>query len=65
MKEFNMTPSQWQQTTSLDKRILHYHRVMEGHYLDLYHEKMERESKMKQSQQELMSKMPKQLRRGR
>jgi hypothetical protein len=35
MKEFNMTPEQWSKTPRLDKKIMHYFRMMESYYQDI------------------------------
>jgi len=33
MKEFNLSPKQWRETSSVDKKLLYYHMVMERYYL--------------------------------
>ena len=35
MKEFGMTPAQWNATTRIDKKIMMYHRAAESYHLDI------------------------------
>ena len=65
MKEFNMTSFQWHNLSRLDKKLLHYHRVMESHYLDQMHEEGKREREREEERRKFMYKLPTQIRRGR
>ena len=60
MKEFRMTPSEWNSLARVDRKILTYHRIMEGHYIDEMEEKMNRDMEREKEKQKLMTKMPKQ-----
>ncbi len=61
MKEFRLDPASWNSLSRLDKKILHYHRIMEGHYMDQISEKQDRETKMTQQKQEFLNKLPQQM----
>ena len=58
-----MTPSQWHNLSRLDKKLLHYHRVMESYYMDEMHEEGKRERE--DEKRKFMDKLPTQIRRGR
>lgn len=62
-----MTPGQWKGLSGFDRRLLHYHRVMEGYYFDEMTERSERDSGRDRERQEFLSSLPKQQipRRGR
>lgn len=65
MKEFQMSPSEWNSLSRTDKKILHYHRIMECHYLDKLEEKRTQEMKREEEKQKFLSKLPRQMKRGR
>lgn len=60
MKEFNVTPSSWNKMSRADKKALHYHRIMEGHYMGQVNEKHERDRKRAEQKQEFMANLPQQ-----
>ena len=60
-----MTPSEWHSLSRIDKKVLHYHRVMEGHYLDKMTETRERDAEREKERRKFMDRLPKQMRRGR
>lgn len=39
MKDFGLAPSEWKRVRPLDKKLLHYHRVMEEYYIKVMTEK--------------------------
>jgi len=59
MAEFNLTPGQWHRLGSVDKKILHYFRLMREYHLDVHVERSRQQSGQPAS---FMTKMP-QLRR--
>jgi hypothetical protein len=66
MKEFRLKHASWRYLSRLVKNILHYHRIMEGHYMDQINEKHDRERKQAQQKQAFLNKLPQQIpRRGR
>ncbi|MBN2568126.1 MAG: hypothetical protein JXB42_01715 [Deltaproteobacteria bacterium] len=67
MKDFGMTPGQWKNLSRFDKRLLHYHRVMEGYYFGEMTERAERDAGRDRERQEFLNSLPKQRipRRGR
>ena len=60
-----MTPSEWHDLSRIDKKVLHYHRVMEGHYLDKMQESRRREQEREDERRKFMDRLPRQVRRGR
>ena len=60
-----MTPSQWHGLPRLDKKILHYHRAMEGHYLDQMHEEGKQEREREEERRKFVDKLPEQVTRRR
>ena len=65
MKEFQLTPAEWRGLSRIDRLALHYHRVMESHYLDRMQEEGKRERERDEARRRLMDTLPKQIRRGR
>jgi len=63
MKEYRLSPLQWSCLSRIDKKILHYSRIMEVYYLEFSPERVEmrkqaKEAKHKQKMNDLMTKMP-------
>lgn len=65
MKDFRLDPASWSSLSRLDKKVLHYYRIMEYHYMDQINEKHDRERKLAQQKQDFMNKLPQQARGGR
>ena len=65
MKEFGLTPAEWHDLSCVDKKLLHYHRVMEGYYMDQMHEESERQAEIEKERRGFVDRLPRQVRRGR
>ena len=58
MKDFSMDPWQFKRLTRLDRKILHYTRVMDQHFQAEEMERHKKEMEMEANRQKLMGKMP-------
>jgi len=64
MKEMGLDPGQWKRLSRIDKRILHYFRIMQNYYFEFSPRQIKarreaKEAEQKRKQQDLMAKMPK------
>lgn len=64
MKEMGLGPGQWRKLSRIDKRILHYFRVMQNYYFEFSPRQIKarrdaKEADHKRKQQALMAQMPK------
>ena len=63
MKEMGLAPDQWRRLSRIDKRILHYFRVMQSYYFEFSPRQIKArrdaaDAELKRKQGDLMSKMP-------
>jgi len=65
MNDFNLAPAEWRRMSALDRRILHYYRVMRNHYIDSAREAAEQEAERERKARDVMDKMPKTIPRKR
>ena len=67
MKDYHLSPEQWNRLCNFDRKVLIYTRIMEQHYQDTFMEEAERKRDAEKRQRDMISQMPKQVlpRRGR
>ena len=63
MKASRLSPAQWCRLSRLDKKILHYFRIIEVYYIEFSPERVKmraqaKEAEKKRKQQEILGKMP-------
>jgi len=63
MKEYRLSPLQWSCLSRIDKKILHYSRIMEVYYLEFSPERIKMRKQIKDAEHKkkmdgLMGKMP-------
>jgi hypothetical protein len=65
MKDYGLSPREWGELTRLQKRILHYARIMEKFYLGRIHADMDAKRKRKAGHPDVMAAMPRTMPRKR
>ena len=53
MREFGLSPGEWSALSNVDKKVLHWFRVMENHYYDIERQKSEQKAKLDETKKKL------------
>ena len=61
IKEFKLSPFDWQRLSRFDRKVLMYQRVMEEHYMANMREEMEKEWKKEEQRRKMLAGMPRQV----
>jgi len=58
MKDFHLAPREWRALGRIDKKVLHYARLMEGYYMDQDREQIKQEAEGEKRRQEFIKSLP-------
>jgi len=65
MKDFHLAPREWRNLSRIDKKVLHYARLMEGYYMDVDREQMKQEAEGEKRRRDFLGSLPSTIPRGR